>query len=103
MVTMQTGVESTAQPQRTVCRNEHPVRRRHAPVADTGPLDGGEIQQRSLEKQCRKHPLRPHQHAGEEERSEEHTSELQSLMRSSSAVFCLKTKKHNTTKQPQTK
>src|SRR3546814_8835319 len=34
-------------------------------------------------------------------RSEEHTSELQSLMRSSYAVFCLKTKKkHNqTTKQ----
>src|SRR3546814_9624736 len=27
-------------------------------------------------------------------RSEEHTSELQSLMRSSYAVFCLKTKKH---------
>src|SRR3546814_4716037 len=29
----------------------------------------------------------------EVERSEEHTSELQSLMRISSAVFCLKTKK----------
>src|SRR3546814_6008992 len=29
-------------------------------------------------------------------RSEEHTSELQSLMRISSAVFCLKKKKHNT-------
>src|SRR3546814_2825741 len=28
------------------------------------------------------------------ERSEEHTSELQSLMRISSAVFCLKKKKH---------
>src|SRR3546814_10013373 len=28
-------------------------------------------------------------------RSEEHTSELQSLMRTSSAVFCLKKKKHN--------
>src|SRR3546814_1984011 len=34
-------------------------------------------------------------------RSEEHTSELQSLMRSSYAVFCLKTKK--TTKQEYTK
>src|SRR3546814_1286383 len=31
----------------------------------------------------------------EEDRSEEHTSELQSLMRSSYAVFCLKKKKHN--------
>src|SRR3546814_4025803 len=28
-------------------------------------------------------------------RSEEHTSELQSLMRISYAVFCMKTKKHN--------
>src|SRR3546814_7038371 len=31
-------------------------------------------------------------------RSEEHTSELQSLMRISYAVFCLKKKKHNHTK-----
>src|SRR3546814_10284812 len=30
------------------------------------------------------------------DRSEEHTSELQSLMRISYAVFCLKKKKHNT-------
>src|SRR3546814_2976235 len=37
------------------------------------------------------------------ERSEEHTSELQSLMRISYAVFCLKKKKHNTQKvTPQT-
>src|SRR3546814_19682631 len=35
------------------------------------------------------------------ERSEEHTSELQSLMRISYAVFCLKKKKK--TKQPNTK
>src|SRR3546814_6880912 len=32
-------------------------------------------------------------------RSEEHTSELQSLMRISYAVFCLKTKKHTTISQ----
>src|SRR3546814_1383035 len=32
-------------------------------------------------------------------RSEEHTSELQSLMRISYAVFCLKKKKNNTTKR----
>src|SRR3546814_4492555 len=36
------------------------------------------------------------------QRSEEHTSELQSLMRISYAVFCLKKKKQNTTKQPPT-
>src|SRR3546814_8387848 len=35
-------------------------------------------------------------------RSEEHTSELQSLMRISYAVFCLKKKKHTTTTQEQT-
>src|SRR3546814_8200467 len=33
------------------------------------------------------------------DRSEEHTSELQSLMRISYAVFCLKKKKYNTTIQ----
>src|SRR3546814_3838112 len=33
-------------------------------------------------------------------RSEEHTSELQSLMRISYAVFCLKKKKHNTINKP---
>src|SRR3546814_3469905 len=35
----------------------------------------------------------------EEARSEEHTSELQSLMRSSYAVFCLKTKKQQSTNE----
>src|SRR3546814_4978755 len=34
---------------------------------------------------------------GDVKRSEEHTSELQSLMRISYAVFCLKKKKHNST------
>src|SRR3546814_3287379 len=34
-------------------------------------------------------------HAGRPLRSEEHTSELQSLMRISYAVFCLKNKKHH--------
>src|SRR3546814_9248458 len=36
-------------------------------------------------------------------RSEEHTSELQSLMRISYAVFCLKKKKENKTKQRRNK
>src|SRR3546814_4062952 len=40
-------------------------------------------------------PVRPFAAALEPARSEEHTSELQSLMRISYAVFCLK-KKHNT-------
>src|SRR3546814_9735408 len=37
--------------------------------------------------------------AQEQARSEEHTSELQSLMRTSYAVFCLKKKKNNTKKK----
>src|SRR3546814_10339795 len=41
--------------------------------------------------------------AGEIHRSEEHTSELQSLMRISYAVFCLKKKKHKKSdKEPST-
>src|SRR3546814_3001200 len=36
-------------------------------------------------------------HARQPDRSEEHTSELQSLMRISYAVFCLKNKKQTTT------
>src|SRR3546814_7974429 len=35
-----------------------------------------------------------------DQRSEEHTSELQSLMRISYAVFCLKKKKRNTSQEP---
>src|SRR3546814_10170903 len=35
-----------------------------------------------------------------DDRSEEHTSELQSLMRNSYAVFCLKKKKHISPNQP---
>src|SRR3546814_8756434 len=39
----------------------------------------------------------------EQARSEEHTSELQSLMRTSYAVFCLKKKKINDVKSERTK
>src|SRR3546814_5369348 len=50
-------------------------------------------------------PARDHRHIrdGEQSRSEEHTSELQSLMRNSYAVFCLKKKKNTTTKQNSTR
>src|SRR3546814_20430641 len=45
----------------------------------------------------RPHPLSwaPHRHVHGSSRSEEHTSELQSLMRISYAVFCLKKKKEH--------
>src|SRR3546814_4577785 len=43
--------------------------------------------------QCQQHHLRGRRRVGEfQRRSEEHTYELQSLMRISSAVFCLKNK-----------
>src|SRR3546814_6838537 len=43
--------------------------------------------------------IRSWQNTGPGMRSEEHTSELQSLMRISYAVFCLKKKKTHTTKK----
>src|SRR3546814_3868958 len=42
--------------------------------------------------------LSPHKNLGKRSRSEEHTSELQSLMRISYAVFCLKKKKNENDK-----
>src|SRR3546814_9300089 len=44
-----------------------------------------------------RHPESRRPFAGGERRSEEHTSELQSLMRTSYAVFCLKKKQNNHT------
>src|SRR3546814_5505854 len=43
----------------------------------------------------------PREDGSRRTRSEEHTSELQSLMRISYAVFCLKKKKHNSEPTPQ--
>src|SRR3546814_4436969 len=43
-------------------------------------------------------PAEPPKPAAAEKRSEEHTSELQSLMRISYSVFCLKKKKHKRNK-----
>src|SRR3546814_1860216 len=45
---------------------------------------------------CRRHWKRRENHDQPAGRSEEHTSELQSLMRSSYAVFCLKKKTTST-------
>src|SRR3546814_6492692 len=41
--------------------------------------------------------VEPYRRIARPQRSEEHTSELQSLMRISYAVFCLKKKNHKTT------
>src|SRR3546814_12851556 len=74
----------------TTLFRSHPADRRHrgeggiAPVAE---LAGDELAP----------DLQPddEEEEGHEARSEEHTSELQSLMRISYAVFCLKKKKKN--------
>src|SRR3546814_2434621 len=50
---------------------------------------GGELFPRCRQCETRRRPARPRKNA---DRSEEHTSELQSLMRISYAVFCLKKK-----------
>src|SRR3546814_2679644 len=57
--------------------------------------DGGLIGQRLQQRQLRK--LAQRRNLVQRLRSEEHTSELQSLMRISYAVFCLKKKKNNKT------
>src|SRR3546814_9204464 len=49
----------------------------------------------AAEQEQSRHPQQ--QHRAAPGRSEEHTSELQSLIRISSAVLCLKIKKHTTT------
>src|SRR3546814_1678979 len=69
----------------------HLARRWRAP--DRAPEDGGNPAQRQPDP----HP----QPVRADGRSEEHTSELQSLMRISYAVFCLKKKKKRQTRQQQ--
>src|SRR3546814_5747318 len=67
---------------------------RHAKVALSGvaiPLMPGVVQS-LLSRRKMRSSVPPSSHW----RSEEHTSELQSLMRISYAVFCLKKKKYNT-------
>src|SRR3546814_4677905 len=65
----------------------------HVQVVVAGAAVGanGEVHARALQRAGRAE-------AGVELRSEEHTSELQSLMRISYAVFCLKKKKNNSNK-----
>src|SRR3546814_5807114 len=68
---------------------ELPARERAAAAAARG--DRGAAGCRHADR-ARAGPV--HGAAGRADRSEEHTSELQSLMRISYAVFCLKKKKH---------
>src|SRR3546814_8658327 len=80
----------------------HPVLRRRREVP-AGPLQQARRRRRPQRVQLEGHhativtsraPRPPREHPSRRARSEEHTSELQSLMRISYAVFCLKKKKN---------
>src|SRR3546814_5388741 len=78
------------------------VRLRHEPgglLKRIGGIEHARLVQRPADNlKPERKPLRI-QRAGHRHRSEEHTSELQSLMRTSYAVFCLKKKKTATSHQ----
>src|SRR3546814_9540218 len=82
--TLQPGTNHKATPGHFVCR--HATEKSHAQNVEGGKNTKGD--------RCRVRPLRPNGLISHrtQRRSEEHTSELQSLMRISYAVFCLKTK-----------
>src|SRR3546814_5072294 len=63
-------------------------------------VDRTEVETRRARRRIYRRPRRAGRQFARLRRSEEHTSELQSLMRISYAVFCLKNKKHksNSTK-----
>src|SRR3546814_3452281 len=70
----------------------------HRPAQSVGKGEAQRVGQAAVTIALQHHALaaRHHRHFGEradDERSEEHTSELQSLMRISYAVFCLQKKK----------
>src|SRR3546814_1367299 len=68
-----------------------------AAIADEVEPDRVEMRLQARLDQIVGHHLRPGREAGLDPRSEEHTSELQSLMRISYTVFCLKKKKKKRT------
>src|SRR3546814_7829005 len=83
-------------------RRPHPRCRRPAALAHLAVILDRAKRRSGLLKPFARGPAQASPASG---RSEEHTSELQSLMRNSYAVFCLKTKKnhtaHTTTLTPQ--
>src|SRR3546814_5144374 len=83
-----------------ICRTRPPsaLSGRRLQQRDLGTLEHGDVLARRNELRPRRfRPIGSDQTVGDgvidDERSEEHTSELQSLMRISYAVFCLKKKK----------
>src|SRR3546814_8065228 len=95
MCALVTGVQTCARP---ISRHGLQV-----VVEDVGPGRHHHLESAILAQEVRRQHLDggPRRRFAGRARSEEHTSELQSLMRISYAVFCLKKKKlHNTTTQP---
>src|SRR3546814_9737443 len=85
-----------------VCSADLLARRMGHRPAGGGAAVGGDLRAltircapRRVHRAVLSHPLTAPRHRNRLERSEEHTSELQSLMRISYAVFCLKKKKNN--------
>src|SRR3546814_4885727 len=76
-------------------RPEHGALRHGCNRRERGCLGGGRHQRDDTEDPHHRHQRRA-ERPGRYPRSEEHTSELQSLMRISYAVFCLKKKKNTT-------
>src|SRR3546814_2297599 len=79
---------------RAACRGRGRIQRQRLPQAAVGQAQGA-VRRPRLPPAHR----RPLRRVAPRARSEEHTSELQSLMRISYAVFCLKKKKYTTYKE----
>src|SRR3546814_8009329 len=79
-----------------------PLTQRGCPFLYIGPTIVGNERSAQMAYRPRRSRQLLHRACGLPLRSEEHTSELQSLMRISYAVFCLKKKKKHKTSQPKT-
>src|SRR3546814_9160313 len=89
----------TLLPDTTIFRSSAGRRQSRARRQSRGPLRRPRARRRHLCRPCARRPrdVRSLDTLAADPRSEEHTSELQSLMRISYAVFCLKKKKYKTT------
>src|SRR3546814_3919655 len=84
--------------------DRHPIPQKggeHGDDADGSHIDANrlEVSEQQLASEQQQKDLVADRAGDTEERSEEHTSELQSLMRISYAVFCLTKKTHKNTSQ----
>src|SRR3546814_9160510 len=82
------------------CQAEPRVRFRHASVRGNFGASAGSCSLAQPIRCARRAQYKPAAAASAGHRSEEHTSELQSLMRISYAVFCLKKKTSRPQKEP---